>query len=177
MAQRYKLSKEDKKRIQSLLKEYHKLFPKLKCKGECLEHIVAKAIGGEVLGGHDKHSDIKINNFFIQVKSGEINNKDILTISGHRLTRFKKDFSKINKFLSSVESIIISVPTKKKTFDYLIYEIDPSILKPSESWTKKGKSYYQVNEKNVILTISPSMSWQVWWKIPIVILKNSGNNL
>ena len=86
MAQRYKLSKKDKKRIQSLLKEYHKLFPNLKCKGECLEHIVAKAIGGEVLGGHNKHSDIKINNYFIQIKSGEIN-KGILTISGHRLTR------------------------------------------------------------------------------------------
>lgn len=27
MAQRYKLSKKDKERIQSLLKEYHKLFP------------------------------------------------------------------------------------------------------------------------------------------------------
>ncbi|MCZ0931856.1 MAG: hypothetical protein OXJ52_01720 [Oligoflexia bacterium] len=94
MAQRYKLSKKDKERIQSLLKEYHKLFPKLKCKGECLEHIIAKAIGGEVLGSHDKHSDIKINNFFIQVKSGVINNKGILTISGHRLLGLKRIFLK-----------------------------------------------------------------------------------
>ena len=176
MAQRYKLSKKDKERIQSLLKEYHKLFPNLKCKGECLEHIVAKAIGGEVLGGHDKHSDIKIKNHFIQIKSGEIN-KGILTISGHRLTRFKNDFTKINEFLSSVESVIISVPTKKKIFDYLIYEIDPCLLKPSKLWNKKGKSFYQVNKKNVTLTISPSMSWQVWWKVPIEILGSSGSNL
>ncbi|MCZ0931857.1 MAG: hypothetical protein OXJ52_01725 [Oligoflexia bacterium] len=69
------------------------------------------------------------------------------------------------------------MPTKKKTFDYLIYEIDPSILKPSKSWIKKGKSYYQVNEKNVNLTISPSMSWQIWWEIPIEILESSGSNL
>ena len=128
MAQRYKLSTKDKNRILFLLKEYHRLFPKLKCRGECLEHIIAKAIGGEVLGGHDKHSDIKINNFFIQVKSGEIN-KDILTISGHRLTRFKDNFPEINNFLSSLKSVIVSVPTKKNTFDYLIYEIDPIILK------------------------------------------------
>ena len=169
MAQKYRLSQQNKKRIQSLLKEYHKLFPNLKCKGECLEHIVAKAIGGEVLGGHDKHSDIKVNGFDVQIKSGEIR-KDILTISGHRLTRFKEDFNGINTFLSSIETIIISVPTKKKTFDYLIFEIDPELLKPSKEWTQKGKSFYQVNSNNVKLSISPSMSWQIWWKIPLEIL-------
>ena len=83
---------------------------------------------------------------------------------------FKDNFSEINNFLSSFKSVIVSVPTKKNTFDYLIYEIDPRILKPLDLWERKGKSYFQVNKNNVRLTISPSMSWQVWWRIPIKIL-------
>ena len=81
-----------------------------------------------------------------------------------------EDFIEINKFLSEVETVIISVPTRKKTFDYLIYEIEPSLLKPSKEWEKKGKSFYQVNSNNVRLSISPSMSWQIWWRIPLDIL-------
>lgn len=169
MAQRFRLSKEDKERIQSLLKEYHKLFPALKCRGECLEHIIARAIGGKVLGGHDKHSDIKVNDSYIQIKSGVIST-DTLTISGHRLTRFRGDFSEINKFLSEVETVIISISSRKESFDYIIYEIEPSLLKPSREWERKGKSFYQVNSNSVRLSISPSMSWQIWWRIPLKIL-------
>ena len=57
MAPRYRLSKENTKKIQYLLKQYHNLFPNLKCKGECLEHIVAKALNGKVLGGHHKEAE------------------------------------------------------------------------------------------------------------------------
>lgn len=166
MAKRYKLSKKDKDKIHKLLDQYHKLFPNLKCKGDCLEHIVAKALNGQVKGGHDKETDIVIKGVGIQIKSGEIKD-EILTISGHRLTRFGKDFKKIDTFLKSTNPIIVSVPAKKDTFEYSIYEINSALLKPTGTWAKKGKSYYQTNKSNVQLSISPSMSWQIWWKIPI----------
>ena len=69
MAKKQILSRKDKERIYKLLKEYHKIFPKLKCKSDCLEHIIAKAIDGKVLGGHNKEADIKVNDVGIQIKS------------------------------------------------------------------------------------------------------------
>ena len=170
MAERYKFSNEDTKRIQHLLKQYHTLFPNLKCKGECLEHIVAQAINGKVLGGHNKEADIQVNNIFMQIKSGDINNKRILTISGYRLTRFNQNFKEINRFLHSINTQIITVPTEGGSFCYQVYEIDYRLLKPIEKWTTKGKSFYQTNLHGVTLSISPSMSWQIWWKIPVALL-------
>ena len=40
-------------------------------------------------------------------------------------------------------------------------------------WEEVGSSWKQINPHGVIFTVSPSMSWQVWWRIPLSIVNHS----
>ncbi|MBM5781804.1 MAG: hypothetical protein FJ368_00090 [Pelagibacterales bacterium] len=104
-------------------------------------------------------------------------------MSGHRLGRFEGDLEKISEFLSSNTYLLIAVPyilkecDKGKQHNYQLVYMDASILKPSNWKVKYSKNnsrkiskYECINEKGVYCSISPSMSWQVWWEIPTSII-------
>lgn len=119
----------------------------------------------------------------MQIKSGVVDN-DFLVLSGHRLGRFKGDLEQITNFLNENRYLIISVPYKDsecrlgKTHAYQLIYLDSDFLKIEnyKMWQEKkgkkgGNSYFCTNQYGVFLTISPSMSWQIWWKIPIQNIK------
>jgi hypothetical protein len=106
-----------------------------------------------------------------------------LVISGHRLGRFEGDLVKISEFLSSNEYLLISVPyftnedSNGKRHSYQLIYMNAGILQPSEwqiKYSKKDPSkisqYYCKNKLEVSCTINPSMSWQIWWEIPMKII-------
>ena len=36
-----------------------------------------------------------------------------------------------------------------------------------DKWEKAGKQYQQTNSEGVLFSLRPSMSWQIWWEIPL----------
>jgi hypothetical protein len=185
----YRLADVMLQNLEKDLKKFHELFQGGRCQAWQLEELIAKAIRSDFSksekviwkgNGHDIGCDIMVNdNIEMQVKSGTIEN-GFLTLSGHRLGRFKGDFSAITDFLNQNSYLLISVPyyTKDcelgKSHIYQIFYIDGKILKINDwkKWVeKKGKSsgvsYCCMNEYGVILSIQPTMSWQIWWKIPL----------
>lgn len=109
----------------------------------------------------------------IQIKSGQ-KNKDYLTISGHRLGRFKENFEEITKYLNNKTANIISVSYNKiddesgRCHAYHVCYIDVEHLTKiaPNGWCKSGKTYEQIVSNGVVFSLRPSMSWQIWWKIP-----------
>lgn len=134
--------------------------------------------------GHDDKADAIIvlngQRHAIQIKSGKTRN-DVLEISGHRLGRFEGNLDSITSYLNSMTSTIFSVSYERNEQEGLIHNyclryIDINQLTGlnSNRWDaieKKNKSgiskYVQTNIHNVETRIHPSMSWQVWWKIPL----------
>lgn len=123
------------------------------------------------------------DNIEIQIKSGAVDN-DYLTLSGHRLGRFKADLQKITEFLNQNLYLLVAVPYYAKDCElgkshiYQIFYLDTKTLKLEDhtKWGEKkgkkgGKSYYAINDFGVEMGIYPSLSWQIWWKIPISMLK------
>lgn len=172
------------------LKKFHELFQGGRCQAWQLEEIIAKAIRSDFSksesviwkgNGHDIGCDIIVNGKHeIQIKSGSIK-KEHLVLSGHRLGRFEGDFEKITNFLNQNTYLLVAVPyyTKEcqlgKSHIYQIFYIDSEILKIDnyKKWKKHNKSYKCVNKYGVELSIMPSMSWQIWWKIPITSLSDN----
>ena len=188
----YRLTDVMLQNLEKDLKRFHELFQGGRCQAWQLEELIAKAIRSDFNkseqviwkgNGHDIGCDIMVNdNIEMQIKSGAIKN-DILTLSGHRLGRFKGNFEKITEFLNQNAYLLVAVPyyTKDcelgKSHIYQIFYIDNQILKIDDykQWqTKEGKkggaSYFAKNKHGVDLSIHPSMSWQIWWNIPIEIL-------
>ena len=93
--------------------------------------------------------------------------------------RFKGDFNKISKFLNQKEDSIISIPHHKvddergRIHSYQIAYIDVDRIKgiKENKWVKKGGQYIQVNKKGVEFSLRPSMSWQIWWKVPLSLIE------
>lgn len=174
------------------LKKFHDLFQGGRCQAWQLEELLAKAIRSDFSSshkvlwkgnGHDIGYDILVDDKHdIQVKSGVVK-KDILTLSGHRLGRFKGDIEKITDFLNSSTYNLLAVPYKKhedKKGVQHIYQIlytNTDILKLDnyKDWKeikgkKGGVSYKATNKYGVELSLSPSMSWQIWWEIPLSVI-------
>lgn len=192
----YKLTDIMLQHLEKNLIEFHKLFQGGRCQAWQLEELVAKAINSDFRAkdkafwkgnGHDIEADISIGDFKISVKSGKIKKnrkkEERLTISGHRLGRFEGDLDKISNFLSSNNYLLIAVPYYEnenhngKQHIYQLIYMNADILKPSNwniKYSKKDKSkisqYYCTNELGVNCSIHPSMSWQVWWEIPMKII-------
>ncbi len=182
----YKLTDIMLQNLEKDLKKFHELFQGGRCQAWQLEELIAKAIRSDFKkseqvvwkgNGHDIGCDISINNQCeMQIKSGVIK-KGFLTLSGHRLTRFKGDLEKITFFLNQNRYLIIAVPYEKKecklgkTHIYQIIYLQNEFLEVDnfENWVikKGGTSYFYKNKFGIELTINPSMSWQVWWKVPI----------
>ena len=195
MAFPYRLTPIMIQNLESSLIEYHKLFSGGRCSGWELEELIVKAIKSDTQvnhhvkwreGGHDFKEDIwvKTNGEFhsIQIKSGRIQ-KDSLIISGNRLGRFSNDFNEITNFLNNKKDNVISIPydvindEKGRTHNYKIVYIGIDLIRglKTNKWIERGKQYTQKNDKNVEFFLRPSMSWQIWWKIPLSLLEEVKN--
>lgn len=174
------------------LKKFHELFQGGRCQAWQLEELIAKAIRSDFArsekviwkgNGHDIGCDIMVNDEVeMQIKSGTIKN-NVLTLSGHRLGRFKGDMREITDFLNQNAYLLVAVPyytkecEKGKTHIYQLFYIDNEILQIDnwQDWKEvEGKtgsiSYSNKNKHGVDASIRPSMSWQIWWNIPLSIL-------
>ncbi len=188
----YKLTDRMLQALEKDLRKFHELFQGGRCQAWQLEELIAKAIRSDFNksdkvvwkgNGHDIGCDILVNdNIEIQIKSGAVDN-NYLTLSGHRLGRFKGNLQEITDFLHQNLYLLIAVPYYDKDCElgkshiYQIFYLDTKILKLDDykKWNeKKGKkggvSYYATNNYGVELSIHPTMSWQIWWNIPLKIL-------
>lgn len=191
----YKLTDKMIQQFEKDLNKFHELFQGGRCQAWQLEELIAKAIRSDFTknekvvwkgNGHDIGCDILINDKIeIQIKSGFIKN-DKLILSGHRLTRFNGNFKDITNFLNKNLYSLITVPyeTKEDSFGqshiYQIFYLENSFLKleSDDKWTKKVSerkklTYFTENSIGVEMAIYPSMSWQIWWYMPLKILNNN----
>ncbi len=188
----YKLTDRMLQALEKDLRKFHELFQGGRCQAWQLEELIAKAIRSDFNkservvwkgNGHDIGCDILVNdNIEIQIKSGAVDSK-YLTLSGHRLGRFKGNLQEITNFLNQNLYLLIAVPYYDKDCElgkshiYQIFYLDTKMLKLNDyaKWNeKKGKkggvSYYATNDFGVELSIHPTMSWQIWWNVPLNIL-------
>ena len=190
----FKLTSKMLESLKDKLSIYHNLFNHIECKAEWLEELIFSSIKPHIRntdeidwkpGGHDKHTDIKlsINNtqHNINIKSGKISVNKKLVISGHRTGRYGDSLEKKTNFLNNPVSNIISVPYKKekKQHIYKIHYIDKNLLTKlnPNGWREKGATWEQTNEHGVIFSLRPSMSWQIWWDIPISLIADDSVEL
>ena len=129
-------------------------------------------------GGHDDQADIVVRTeqeeHRIQIKSGK-QTGGCLNISGHRLGRFKGDLTAISQYLNNKRDSIISVAHRTEDDEdgrshiYELRYIGRDILRGllAFGWERKGQQFIQVNSKGVEFSLRPSMSWQIWWRIPV----------
>jgi len=190
----YKLTDRMLQNLEANLRRFHELFQGGRCQAWQLEELIAKAIRSDfnknekVLwkgNGHDIGADILINdNVEIQIKSGKIE-KGCLVLSGHRLGRFKENLERITEFLDKSSYMIIAVPyyteddQRGQSYNYQLCYFDTQFLRLGDfrKWKKepdkKGREkegYFAENEHGVRLSLHPSMSWQIWWRIPMDII-------
>ena len=191
----YKLTDRMLQALEKDLHKFHELFQGGRCQAWQLEELIAKAIRSDFNksdkvvwkgNGHDIGCDIMINDDIeMQIKSGAIVGK-YLSLSGHRLGRFKGDLQKITDFLQENSYLLVAVPyytkdcERGKSHIYQIFYLDKEMLKINDytKWQEiKGKkdavSYRAINDFGVELSIRPSMSWQIWWNVPISIISEN----
>lgn len=178
----------------TMLRKYHELFDAGRCQGWEQEELIVKSIKADTTAqhhvrwteaGHDDKNDIMIrtNGEFhaLQIKSGQPKNGN-LTISGHRLDRFEGDLKLITDYLNRRDANVLSVMYRQENDQqgrrhiYQIAYVDVQHLLTgisSNSWEKKGKQYVQKNKSGITFSLRPSMSWQIWWSIPIRLLRLS----
>ena len=192
----YKLTNAMIQNLEKDLKIFHSLFRGGRCEAWQLEELVVRAIKSDhkkservdwIGRGHDVDKDIqiietngKVND--IQIKSGKIE-KSNMVVSGHRLGRFKEDLSKITEFLNLNKYDTFLIPYCEeedelgKRFIYKIFYADSNIFKIDNKWESKigkkgGETFFTQNSKGVKIFLRPSMSWQIWYEIPLSILTN-----
>ena len=188
----YQLTPRMEQHFRNYLADYHKLFDGGRCQGWELEELIVKAIKSDTSAnhlprwqeaGHDDKADILVTtsnaNYNIQIKSGQITNNQemgkILTLSGHRLGRFENDLQAISDYLNNRDAEVISVPYRKhdgnqgRQHIYQLCYVPTDLLKGinHQNWQPKGKQFINTNQYGVEFSLRPSMSWQIWWKIPL----------
>ncbi len=197
----YRLTPRMQRNLRQYLKKYHDLFDGGRCSGWKLEELIYKSIQSDNTaghhatwkeGGHDDQADIrvKVNGeiYPLQIKSGEIKQiksagkkKPYLVLSGHRITRFKGDFKAITEYLNEERADLLSMPYRKvddengRHHNYRIVYVEGRYLRQlnPDHWEKAKSSWKQINRYGVDFTVSPSMSWQVWWRIPLSLVHHS----
>lgn len=177
--------------FESDLRKYHDLFDGGRCSSWELEELIVRAIKSDTQAqhqvfwreaGHDDQEDISIRTnegpHKVQVKSGQMG-REGLRLSGHRLGRFKGNLHDITNYLNMVGANFISVPYQKTEDDrgrhheYAICYIDVEVMHglKADGWEEDGKQLRQVNEAGVLFSLRPSMSWQIWWRIPVGLIE------
>lgn len=189
----YRLTPRMEQYFHQSLEKYHKIFQGARCSAIELEELIFKAIQSDNTaghhafwkdGGHDDKSDIQVRVngvvFPLQIKSGKIGNEH-LVLSGYRLGRFDGDLEKITEYLKNNESEYLTVPYKRiddttgRHHVYQIIYVANEYIRELDSsgWKEVGKQWKQTNQKGVVFSLRPSMSWQIWWDIPLSILSKS----
>ncbi len=174
-------------RLTGYLTKYHELFDSNRCSGWELEELIVNAIKSDTQAqhhvqwreaGHDDKADIRVRangtQYNIQVKSGQVKNES-LVLSGHRLGRYKGVIEEISKYLSMPSANLIAVPYRQVNDEhgrkhyYRICYVDKGVIASikANEWEQRGKQYIQTNEYGVKFSLHPSMSWQIWWTIPL----------
>ncbi len=186
----YRLTAIMQQHLRQDLEQYHALFSG-RCSGWELEELIFRAIQSDNRAqhhafwkeaGHDDAADIRVRTngdvSLLQIKSGSIR-AGHLTLSGHRLGRFDGDFQRITQYLNNNSSEIISVPYRKVDDDngrhhhYRIVYANAEHLTGlrSNRWEQAGAAWEQTNQYGVKFSLRPSMSWQIWWRIPEELLE------
>ena len=138
--------------------------------------------------GHDDFADVRVRTngdvFPLQIKSGQIKGRRnrYLVLSGHRLGRFGGDMLQITRYLNSRNANIIAVPYRQVDDDrgrqhiYRVCYVDIRHITGLnvDSWVQETASKYaQISNRGVIFSLHPSMSWQIWWRIPLDLIEMS----
>ena len=186
----YRLTPRMLQHLRKDLVDYHRLFTGGRCSGWELEELIVRAVRSDTQAnhhviwkeaGHDSEADIRVRTngiiHDIQIKSGKISKREPqqLIISGYRLGSYKGDFVAITKYLQSKTADFLSIPYEQlngehgRTHQYSVAYLDIEHLRDIDpnGWHKAGSRYHQSNESGILFTINPSMSWQIWWKIPV----------
>ena len=186
----YKMTARMMQHFEADLKQYHTLFDGDRCSGWELEELIVRAIRSDTTAqhqprwkeaGHDDKADILVRTngeeHPIQIKSGTIQ-KNRLVISGHRLGKFEGDLREISAYLNRATAHILAIPYQQTNDDlgrhhqYRICSVPVWVLHQvnKDGWEKKGKQYIQISKEGIEYSLRPSMSWQIWWKIPIELI-------
>ena len=181
------------------LQKFHDLFSGGRCAGWQQEELIVAAIKADTQAqhhvlwkerGHDDKADIQVKTngetHPLQIKSGEVKGgrkgqAKKLVLSGHRLGRFDGDLPKITDYLNSRNANVIAVPYKKtdnqqgRTHTYTVSYVDIKYLKglQADKWEQQKKRYEQTNAYDVEFSLNPSMSWQVWWRVPLELVEQT----
>lgn len=189
----YRLTPRMQQSFRQDLERYHTLFSAGRCSGWELEELIFRAIQSDNRAqhhafwkeaGHDDEADIRVRTngetHLLQIKSGAIR-AGFLTLSGHRLGRFEGNFQRITQYLNNITADIISVPYRKIDDDtgrhhiYRIVYADSEILTHlrANAWQQHGQSWVQTNRHGVEFSLRPTMSWQIWWRVPEALLEQT----
>ena len=145
-----------------------------------------------IRGGRGDKSDIVVTEsgrtHLIQIKSGQIQNTrpalsksgtkrtPHLVLSSHRMGRFDGDLAAITQYLNDKRDDMLSVSGRTeddeqgRRFHYKIYYVAAARTQglDPDGWQRNGSQFVQVNRFGVEVSLRPSMSWQVWFKVPLV---------
>ena len=186
----YRLTPRMIQNFEHSLRRFHDLFSGGRCDGWQLEELLVKAIQSDMQfqhsvfwqgGSHDDKADMRVRTngevHPLQIKSGRVQGKrdPKLVLSGHRLGRFNGNLSAIADYLNRGTANIISVPYSQvddergREHRYTVSYMDAERLQGvnADAWIKSGASFTQTNPSGVVLSLMPSMSWQIWWRIPV----------
>ena len=182
----YTLSQAMLQKLEKDLRTYHNLFSGYRCSGEEMQELISRAIESDTHRQHHarwkkpRHSDqpditihAKGGTDLVKIKSGKWTRKG-LTLSGHRLGRFKENFIEITRYLNNLSTDMLAIPCtttdnkKRRAFTYKICQIDIQYLTGlrANQWRRVKAQYTQTNLHGVEFSIRPTMSWQIWWTIP-----------
>lgn len=183
----YRLTPRMLQHFEQGLRRFHDLFSGGRCLGWQQEELIVGAIKADTQaqhhvfwkeGGHDDEADIQVRTngdvHPLQIKSGKVSGGK-LALSGHRLGRFNGDLRRITDYLNANSANILTVPYEQidddngRTHIYTVSYVDVHHLTGlrADKWVKRGASYRQTNSYGVEFSLSPSMSWQIWWRVPL----------
>jgi hypothetical protein len=206
---KFEIPKASVSRLENGLKMFHHLFKDNKCAATLIEELFVKSLRMDPklkdltwkCGSHAQKADMTLpSGLTISVKSATID-KDILTMSGHRLTTNNGDFNKINASLkNNIADVMVCFLHDEKEGTYQVFYIDEDVFQypnSARAWKPINKkvnlSHYiaakdstkgiaaaklkfieDINglrfgwnaSNGMSATVTPKMSWQIWWHIP-----------
>jgi hypothetical protein len=171
---------------------YHGIWRKTKLTAHHLEEALVNALSYYEpyehhlvwkSNSHSAKADIQITaptRVGLSIKSGTSGKgkyRDMLSVSGHRLTRAQGDLNTISTYLRElIPDVMLCFVHNATLRHYECLYIDAAVfLYPTDArqWVpqmgeKRGKvsQYLFTSPGGLIVSVKPPLSWQVWWTIP-----------